>query len=103
MEEKMMEVPYDIDTTLGLDVQDAEIVEEVKKKSDKEEKLEMMQEMFQNEDFRNMWIKMHTPWERRHKKVGRNDICPFCDSGKKYKNCSCYEREETDPYTTRRG
>ena len=21
------------------------------------------------------------------KKVGRNEICPFCDSGKKYKNC----------------
>jgi hypothetical protein len=23
------------------------------------------------------------------KKVGRNDVCPFCDSGKKVKHCNC--------------
>jgi preprotein translocase subunit SecA len=27
------------------------------------------------------------PIRNRNERVGRNDICPYCDSGKKYKNC----------------
>ena len=25
------------------------------------------------------------------KEPGRNDICPYCNSGKKFKNCECYK------------
>lgn len=28
----------------------------------------------------------HSPWKRRHRKVGNNEPCP-CGSGDKYKNC----------------
>lgn len=46
--EDLIVTPYDIDTTLG--------VEEVDEKKDKKENngAEFMQEMFQNEEFRNM-------------------------------------------------
>ena len=27
------------------------------------------------------------PIRNRAERVGRNDVCPYCDSGKKYKNC----------------
>lgn len=33
----------------------------------------------------------HTP-SIRVPEPGRNDICPYCDSGKKFKNCSCYNK-----------
>lgn len=98
--EDLIITPYDIDTTLG--------VEEVDEKKDKKENngAEFMQEMFQNEEFRNMWIKMHTPWKSKIRtgthghKTGRNEICPYCTSGKKFKKCECYERYKTDPFIT---
>ena len=92
--EDLIVTPYDIDTTLG--------VEEV----DENNGAEFMQEMFQNEEFRNMWIKMHTPWKSKIRtgthghKTGRNEICPYCTSGKKFKKCECYERYKTDPFIT---
>lgn len=83
-------VPYDMDTINGMEIEDKKAPEDTK---------ELMQEMFQNEEFRNMWIKMHTPW-RAKPAVGRNEICPFCASGKKFKNCSCYEKYKDDKYVT---
>lgn len=32
---------------------------------------------------------MHTPWKRRYRKISTNEVCPFCDSGKKFKKCNC--------------
>ena len=34
------------------------------------------------------------PIRNRDQRVGRNDICPYCDSGKKYKNC-CLRKQNT--------
>ena len=34
------------------------------------------------------------PIRNRNERVGRNDICPYCDSGKKYKNC-CLRKKNT--------
>lgn len=58
-----------------------------------EEKLnqETLNELFDNKDITDMWKKMHTPC-KAIKMPGRNDICPFCNSGKKFKNCKCYEK-----------
>lgn len=33
----------------------------------------------------------HTPYVRKYKKISRNETCPYCDSGKKFKNCECYK------------
>lgn len=60
-----------------------------------------LDELFSNEDFAKMWLKMHTPYLKKFKKVGRNDICPFCDSGKKLKNCECYEWYKNSGYTNK--
>lgn len=57
-----------------------------------EQRIEALKELFENEDFSRIWYKMHTPLKRSHKKINRNDICPFCDSGKKFKNCKCYSK-----------
>jgi uncharacterized protein YecA (UPF0149 family) len=62
------------------------------------EKLEGFKGILENEDFGRMWMKMHTPWVRRTKKVGRNELCP-CGSGKKFKNCECYAKRFTAMYT----
>lgn len=62
------------------------------------EKLEGFKGILENEDFGRMWMKMHTPWVRRTKKVGRNEPCP-CGSGKKFKNCECYAKRFTAMYT----
>ena len=62
------------------------------------EKLEGFKGILENEDFGRMWMKMHTPWVRRTKKVGRNEPCP-CGSGKKFKNCECYAKRFTVMYT----
>lgn len=40
-------------------------------------------------EWQEMYIKMHTPFKREYRKVGRNEICPFCDSGLKFKQCEC--------------
>lgn len=49
---------------------------------------------FQDADFKKMWMQMHTPWLRKNKKVRRNEVCPFCNSGLKYKQCECYEHRK---------
>ena len=39
--------------------------------------------------------------KRMYKKISRNDLCP-CGSGKKFKNCECYERfGESKQYYTK--
>lgn len=57
-------------------------------------KMEAMKELLNNEEIQRMWMRMHTPWIRTERKVGRNEICPFCDSGKKYKDCECYKKKD---------
>lgn len=64
----------------------------------KQEKLEGIKGILSNEDFGRMWMKMHTPWVRRSKKIGRNELCP-CGSGLKYKKCKCYEKRFENMYT----
>lgn len=77
-------------------------MEDLNKQEDKlqqpKEKLEAMKELLTNEDIQKMWLKMHTPWVLTHKKVHRNDTCPFCDSGKKYKDCTCYQIKDNNKY-----
>lgn len=55
-----------------------EIVEEINQKTSAQEAIS---ELMNNEDFKNMWIKMHTPYINKLKltgyKTGRNEICPF--------------------------
>lgn len=43
------------------------------------------------EDFKRMWIKTHTPIIKRIDPPGRNEICPYCNSGLKFKKCECYK------------
>ena len=78
-----------------------EIVEEVNQKTSAQE---AKSELMNNEDFKNMWIKMHTPYINKLKltgyKTGRNEICPFCTSGKKFKNCACYKVYKNESYLT---
>jgi uncharacterized protein YecA (UPF0149 family) len=42
-------------------------------------------------EWQEMYTKMHTPFKREYSKVGRNEICPFCDSGLKFKHCECFK------------
>lgn len=42
-------------------------------------------------EWQEMYTKMHTPFKREYSKVGRNEICPFCDSGLKFKHCECFQ------------
>lgn len=44
------------------------------------------------------WKAIHTPKVRKYRKVGRNEICPFCDSGLKFKQCECSTKEEYQEY-----
>ena len=44
------------------------------------------------------WKDAHTPKVRKYRKVGRNEICPFCDSGLKFKQCECSIKEEYQEY-----
>ena len=44
------------------------------------------------------WRALHTPKVRKFRKVGRNEICPFCDSGLKFKYCECSEDERYQEY-----
>lgn len=41
-------------------------------------------------DFARNYLKLHTPLQAT-KMPGRNDICPFCNSGVKFKHCACYK------------
>ena len=64
--------------------------EEIKEETVNEQKeLEMKQ--FE-EDFKRMWIKTHTPIIKRLDPPGRNEICPYCNSGLKFKKCECYQQ-----------
>ena len=46
------------------------------------------------EEFMEMWAKMHSPIVCEKRMPKRNEICPFCNSGKKFKNCECYTKYE---------
>ena len=64
-------------------------------KKEIKEKQELINTLFnENEDMKRMWYKLHTPLVRNKKKVRRNEICPFCNSGKKFKNCECYKTQQ---------
>lgn len=64
-------------------------------KKEIKEKQELINTLFnENEDLQRMWYKLHTPLVRNKEKVGRNEICPFCNSGKKFKNCECYKTQQ---------
>lgn len=65
------------------------------------ENQEQLNELFSNQDFARMWLKMHTPHQHAYPKIRRNEICPFCDSGKKFKNCECYEQYGKMKYITK--
>ena len=56
------------------------------------ESKDLVQLLKDNPDLANMWHRLHTPLIRQYKKVNRNDICPFCNSGKKFKTCTCYTK-----------
>ena len=61
---------------------------------------EALKYFMETPEFQHMYQKMHTPWKRRADKINRNDICPFCDSGKKFKNCECFEKYKNTPIYT---
>lgn len=42
-------------------------------------------------EWKEVYTKMHTPFKREFRKIGRNEICPFCNSGLKFKQCECYQ------------
>lgn len=44
------------------------------------------------EEYARIYKKMHTPYVKEHRKVGRNEICPYCDSGLKFKHCECSQK-----------
>lgn len=44
------------------------------------------------QDWAEMYQKMHTPFKRVYPKARRNEICPFCDSGLKFKHCECFQK-----------
>lgn len=45
----------------------------------------------QMREWQEIYTKMHTPFKREFRKVSRNEICPFCGSGVKFKHCECYK------------
>lgn len=60
------------------------------------DKLENVKRLFESSpELVEMWHRLHTPLVREHRKVSRNEICPFCDSGKKFKHCECYAKYKT--------
>lgn len=71
------------------------------KNKEREELQGKMNELFSDPDFIKTWIKLHSPYLREVPKVGRNEICPFCNSGKKFKHCKCYEDFGQATYTNK--
>jgi uncharacterized protein YecA (UPF0149 family) len=61
---------------------------------------ENIEDLLNSEEFIRTYAKMHTPWKRRVDKPRRNDICPFCNSGLKFKNCECFEKFKNTPLYT---
>ena len=72
-------------------IDDAEVISEGVDTEDLEakEKNERVQQYIR--EWQEMHTKMHTPFKREYGKVGRNETCPFCDSGLKFKHCECYK------------
>ena len=58
----------------------------------KEQQTVMTKEQMEQlaDEYAELYKMAHTP-SVRIEEPGRNDICPYCDSGKKFKNCSCYK------------
>lgn len=52
-------------------------------------------ELMSDEDFQRNFMKLHTPLTASNK-IGRNDICPFCNSGKKFKKCECFKTHQVE-------
>lgn len=62
-----------------------------------EEQLENIKSLFEESpDLQRMWYKLHTPLVRNSSKVRRNQVCPYCNSGKKFKNCECYKTHSVE-------
>ena len=61
--------------------------------------MEQLKEIMSNEEFQRTFMKLHTPLNAT-KLPGRNDICPYCNSGKKFKNCECYKTHQVE-YTNK--
>ena len=57
---------------------------------DEEAKNKLISIAEQNEEFAKTFMRLHTPLKATIL-PGRNDICPFCNSGKKFKKCECYK------------
>lgn len=73
-------------------IDDAEIISEgVNTEATVAETKANLQMQQQIREWQEMYIKMHTPFKREYHKVRRNEICPFCDSDLKFKNCECYK------------
>lgn len=77
-------------------IEDTEVISEgVDTKATVEEDLEAKEtnERVQQyiREWQEMYTKIHTPFKREYSKVGRNETCPFCDSGLKFKHCECYK------------
>lgn len=77
-------------------IEDAEVISEgVDTEATIEEDLEAKEnnERLQQHirEWKEMYAKMHTPFKREYRKVGRNEMCPYCDSGLKFKKCECYK------------
>lgn len=76
-------------------IEDAEVINEgidteaTVEDLEAKEKNERVQQYIR--EWQEMYTKMHTPFKREYRKVGRNEICPFCDSGLKFKKCECYK------------
>lgn len=64
-----------------------------------EQKNESMEKLLHDETFARVFMKLHTPLNAT-RLPGRNDICPYCHSGKKFKNCACYKDHKVE-YTNR--
>lgn len=61
------------------------------------EQLENIKSLFEESpDLQRMWYKLHTPLVRNASKVRRNQVCPYCNSGKKFKNCECYKTHSVE-------
>ena len=67
--------------------------------TENQELKEKVNDMLHDENFARVFMKIHTPLNAT-KLPGRNDICPYCDSGKKFKNCECY-KTHTVEYTNK--
>lgn len=64
-------------------------------KNDEQRKRAEIQEMMSNADFQKMFMRLHTPLNAT-KLPGRNEICPFCNSGKKFKKCECCKTHKVE-------